>query len=80
MPAEELVRVTRDAAGGLVRGPGPGRGAWLHPVAACARTAAAQRAFERALRGPVDGAAVRALVAALEAGEAPGARAEGPAR
>jgi uncharacterized protein len=51
-PAQELVRVVLvegqpkvDARRGL-----PGRGAWLHPSEACARTAVQQGAFARAFR------------------------------
>ena len=64
--AGELLRVVaRDGA--LVPDPGhrePGRGAHLHPVAACLDLAEKRRSFPRALRvaGPLDVAALRELV------------------
>jgi len=50
------VRVVRRADGSLLVGRTlPGRGAWLcRDSAACVETAQKRRAFERALRGPVD--------------------------
>ncbi|MDO9378209.1 MAG: YlxR family protein [Nocardioidaceae bacterium] len=47
-----------------LRGAAPGRGAHLHPLAACLELATRRRAFTRALRlpGPVDTSQVVALV------------------
>ena len=75
-PAAELLRVVvasgtsgtpapDPASGSVLLVPDPrrraaGRGAWLHPVLACADTAVRRRAFARALRvpGPIDPAPV----------------------
>ena len=48
------------------RGRMPGRGAWLHPDAACLDLAERRRAFVRALRpqGPVELSALRSAVEA----------------
>ncbi|HET7489013.1 MAG TPA: YlxR family protein [Acidimicrobiales bacterium] len=63
----ELVRVVRTPDGGLAVGRAlPGRGAWLCAGAGgCVDLAERRRAFSRALRGPVEGAAVAALRAQL---------------
>ncbi|WP_255566717.1 YlxR family protein [Iamia sp. SCSIO 61187] len=63
--AAELVRVARTADGGLRIGPGPGRGAWLCPDAACVAAAAKRRAFPKALRGAVADEAIAALRVAI---------------
>ena len=68
-PADELVRITRQADGGLAIGPGPGRGAWLcAPPAglACLDAAARRRAFDHALRSTVEGDETVRLRARLE--------------
>jgi len=59
--------VVAAADGGLATGRSlPGRGAWLCAGSArCAEVAARRGAFGRALRRPVDPAAVAALVAVL---------------
>jgi predicted RNA-binding protein YlxR (DUF448 family) len=46
-----LVRVARTPAGVVIdrRGTAPGRGAYVHPVAACVEAAIARHAFGRAL-------------------------------
>ncbi|HEX6920838.1 MAG TPA: YlxR family protein [Actinomycetes bacterium] len=73
-PAATLLRVVaRDGA--VVADPRrvlPGRGAHVHPRAACIDLAERRRAFSRALRapGPLDLSALRAAVAA--AGKRPG--------
>lgn len=73
MPAGELVRVTRAADGTLIVGrTNPGRGAWVHAGPSCVATAARRRAFERALRGPVEVGSVAALVGRLGALPGPG--------
>ncbi|MDR1825335.1 MAG: YlxR family protein [Bifidobacteriaceae bacterium] len=48
----------------------PGRGAWVHPTAACVNRAIGRRAFARALRhtGGVDAAALVAAVAGASEG------------
>ena len=46
-------RISVDAAGALVVGPGPGRGAWLCEDSDCFRQAERRRAFGRALRADV---------------------------
>lgn len=63
-PATYLLRVVA-VDGGLQADPAasrPGRGAWVHPTAACVEAAGRRRAWARALRqpGPLDDAAVRA--------------------
>ena len=56
------MRVTRTADGGLAVGRSlPGRGAWLHPDAACLDAAVKRHAFARALRGRVRDDAVAAV-------------------
>jgi predicted RNA-binding protein YlxR (DUF448 family) len=57
---EELVRVVAVAGGGLATGRTlPGRGAWLCAGSpACVEAAERRKAFERALRTPVQGQAV----------------------
>jgi uncharacterized protein len=45
----------------------PGRGAWLHPAAACVASAARTRAFDRAFRAPVGRVDVEAVLAAVTA-------------
>jgi predicted RNA-binding protein YlxR (DUF448 family) len=42
-----------------------GRGAWLHPAAACVTSAARSRAFDRAFRAPVGRVDVEAVLAAV---------------
>jgi predicted RNA-binding protein YlxR (DUF448 family) len=49
------------------RGRPPGRGAWLHPAAACVASAARTRAFDRAFRAPVGRVDVEAVLAAITA-------------
>ncbi|WP_278263934.1 YlxR family protein [Nocardia sp. AG03] len=63
-PSAELLRIVarhRDTGGDTAGAPAvaivpdprrrlPGRGAWLHPVSACLRSAERRRAFGRALR------------------------------
>jgi predicted RNA-binding protein YlxR (DUF448 family) len=46
----------------------PGRGAWLHRDGQCAELAQRRRAYARALKvpGPVDSAAVSALIGTFE--------------
>lgn len=51
-----LVRFVRSETGGLSADPDavlPGRGAYVHPSAACWQAAVKKRAFARALRAPV---------------------------
>ena len=57
------MRVVRRPDGSLLTGRIlPGRGAWLcRDSAACVESAQKRRAFERALRGPVDAGAVDRL-------------------
>jgi predicted RNA-binding protein YlxR (DUF448 family) len=51
----------------------PGRGAWLcENSPSCVDLALRRRAFERALRGPVDGAQLEQVRAALLSGFVPG--------
>lgn len=45
-----------------------GRGAWLHPGAACLATAVKRRAFGRAFRAQVDASGVEQRFEAQEAG------------
>ena len=55
-PATALVRlvlVERQLVVPVGRTRPPGRGAWLHPAAACVAAAARTRAFDRAFRAPV---------------------------
>ncbi len=64
--AAELLRVVA-GAGAVLPDPSrrlPGRGAHVHPVAACLDLAEKRRAFPRALRvpGPLDTSAVRAAL------------------
>jgi predicted RNA-binding protein YlxR (DUF448 family) len=58
-----MVRVVRLGDGSLATGRAlPGRGAWLcRDSVACVDAAQKRRAFERALRGPVDTGAVDGL-------------------
>ncbi|WP_318241771.1 YlxR family protein [Arthrobacter pullicola] len=49
-----------------------GRGAWLHPEAACLATAVKRRAFGRAFRAQVDPSGVERWFEAQEAGPNPG--------
>ncbi len=49
-----------------------GRGAWIHPQAACVAAAAKTRAFARAFKGPVESPAVTDLLAQVTAAAAPG--------
>jgi predicted RNA-binding protein YlxR (DUF448 family) len=60
---EQLVRVIRRGDGRLEAGRTlPGRGAWLCAGSpACVDSAQQRRAFDRALRGPVDPASVQRL-------------------
>jgi predicted RNA-binding protein YlxR (DUF448 family) len=59
--------VALGADGDLVVGKGPGRGAWLCAESvACLDEAGRRRAFNRALRAEVSGAAVGRLRAALQ--------------
>jgi predicted RNA-binding protein YlxR (DUF448 family) len=67
-PINDLVRVTRAADGSLLVGRnGPGRGAWLcvvssgWPEVSCVEQAVRRKALTRALRAPVDVAAMEAL-------------------
>jgi predicted RNA-binding protein YlxR (DUF448 family) len=72
---DALVRVVRTPDGDLAVGRDrPGRGAWICPDPACAALARKRRAWPRALRRPVDPAAVDVLTVSLsrEAGEGPG--------
>jgi predicted RNA-binding protein YlxR (DUF448 family) len=55
-----LVRLAADA-GRVALGRRGGRGAWLHPAAACLERALGRRAFPRALRAPGITADVRVL-------------------
>ncbi len=66
---DQLVRVGLGEGGALVVGRGwPGRGAWLcQGSPACFEQAAKRRAFERALRHPVDAHGVEQLRMALRA-------------
>jgi len=66
-----MVRVVRLGDGSLALGRTlPGRGAWLcRDSATCVDRAQQRRAFERALRGPVDTGAVDDLRRALEGHE-----------
>jgi uncharacterized protein len=53
---ESLLRLVRGADGGVRPDPAarqPGRGAWVHPRAACIELAARRGAFQRAFRGAV---------------------------
>jgi predicted RNA-binding protein YlxR (DUF448 family) len=63
---DELVRVIRREDGRLEVGRTlPGRGAWLCAGSpACVEAAHRRRAFDRALRGPVDAGSVERLRAA----------------
>ena len=65
-----LVRVVRLEGGALAVGRGrPGRGAWLcRDSPACIDLALRRRAFERALRGPVDLRQVAEIRTALRTG------------
>jgi predicted RNA-binding protein YlxR (DUF448 family) len=74
VPAESLVRLILTGSPVVqlvVVRPGrprpAGRGAWLHPVAACISAAARSRAFDRAFRAPVGPVDVEALSAAVSA-------------
>ncbi|MXZ51945.1 MAG: YlxR family protein [Acidimicrobiaceae bacterium] len=72
-PGAELQRVSMDLNGGLVVGPGPGRGAWLCPDMACLESAKRRRAFGRALRADVRPDEIARLQQAWPAsGNAPG--------
>lgn len=65
----ELVRLARGGDGGLLVGrQHPGRGAWLHPDPACVAQARRRRAFGRALRGDIGGAAIAAIGEEIGAG------------
>ena len=66
-----MVRVVRLGDGSLAPGRTlPGRGAWLcRDSTTCVDRAQQRRAFERALRGPVDAGAVDDLRRALEGPE-----------
>jgi predicted RNA-binding protein YlxR (DUF448 family) len=48
-----LIRL-RKSPEGIVVGPGPGRGAYLHPDPGCIEQARKRRGLERALRGQVE--------------------------
>jgi hypothetical protein len=65
-----MVRVVRLADGGVAVGRSlPGRGAWLCAGSpACVAEARKRRAFERALRGPLDAAAVERLASGMAPG------------
>lgn len=51
----------------------PGRGAYVHPDAACVALAVKKRAFGRTLRAPVEAAAAGAVLAAYLEGVRPAA-------
>ncbi|MFP5320515.1 MAG: YlxR family protein [Acidimicrobiia bacterium] len=60
-----LVRFVRTGEGSLAFGPTlPGRGAWLcrATLSRCAELAQRRKAFDRALRGPVDPHTIEAAV------------------
>jgi predicted RNA-binding protein YlxR (DUF448 family) len=65
-----MVRVVRTPDGELSVGVGlPGRGAWLcEKSPSCVDLALRRRAFERALRGPVDAAQLDKVRVALQSG------------
>lgn len=74
-PRSALVRFVLDDATRLRIDPGkslPGRGAWLHPVTACAQAFADRRGSVRSLRAAPPRAARLALVAEVTR-SAPGA-------
>ncbi|MEQ1570433.1 MAG: DUF448 domain-containing protein [Myxococcota bacterium] len=66
---DDLVRLVLDPEGQLVvdlRGRLPGRGAWVHPTAACLdRLEAEPKRLSHALKAPADPAGLRARVHAL---------------
>ncbi|MGP8006863.1 MAG: YlxR family protein [Acidimicrobiales bacterium] len=68
-----MVRVVRGPDGVLSVGAGlAGRGAWLcRDRPGCVDLAIRHRAFERALRGPVDAAQVELVRVALQSGAGP---------
>ena len=67
-------RISMDATGALVVGPGPGRGAWLCDDLDCFRLAQRRRAFGRALRADVKAGEIARLQASwpVRPGTAPG--------
>jgi len=69
-----MVRVVRSAEGVLSVGTGlPGRGAWLcRDRPDCVDLAIRRKAFERALRGPVDLAEVEKVRVAVQVVPVPG--------
>jgi uncharacterized protein len=71
---DELVRVVRTPDGGLAMGRDrPGRGAWLCAGSpSCLELARRRKAFERALRGAVEVAAVDDLAVQLRLTEGKG--------
>jgi predicted RNA-binding protein YlxR (DUF448 family) len=62
-----LVLVERQLVVPIGRTRPPGRGAWLHPAAACVAAAARTRAFDRAFRAPVGQVDVEGVLAAITA-------------
>jgi predicted RNA-binding protein YlxR (DUF448 family) len=78
-----MVRVARSADGVLSVGVGlPGRGAWLcRDTPGCVDLAIRRKAFERALRGPVDASEVEKVRVAVQVapGSVPAPGSEGPA-
>jgi predicted RNA-binding protein YlxR (DUF448 family) len=69
-----MVRVVRRPDGSLSVGTGlPGRGAWLcRDSPGCWELAIRRKAFERALRGPVDDSQAEAVRPAMRPGVEPG--------
>lgn len=64
--ASRLLRVVADGTTVVVdpRRRAPGRGAHVHPVAACVALAVKKRAFGRTLRAPVEAATAGAVLTA----------------